>query len=88
MPKMWSKRSFTLMPQFLNICQNTLNSCCFSSLASSFESVDKIKAANSISKPIEESSKSQVSFRNRIDIANAVLKTKKLLKVNRNYIIT
>ena len=36
----------------LKYCQNTPNSCCFSSLESAFESITKTKAENSISKHI------------------------------------
>ena len=56
------------------------NSCCFSSLESYFDIIDKIKDANAISKCIEESFTSQVGFRNRIDFANAVLKNQKIVK--------
>ena len=62
----------------LKYCQISLKSCCFSSLVSAFESINKIKAENAISKRIEESMTSQVGFSNRIDIANAVLKNQKI----------
>ena len=52
-----------------------LNSCCFSSLASAFVSIEKIKAYNDISLRIEESLKSKVD--NRIDFANAILTNEK-----------
>ena len=57
--------------------QNTSNSCCFSSLASAFDSINQIKAVNYISKRIEESLTSQVSFRNCIVFLNAALKNQK-----------
>ena len=59
----------------LNHCQKTLNSCCFSSLASAFASIKHFKAANYIPMRIEESLKSEVG--NRIDYANDILKNKK-----------
>ena len=39
----------------LSYCQKTLNSCCFSSLASAFASIKYFKAANAIAMQIEES---------------------------------
>ena len=62
----------------LKYCQNSLNSCCFSSLASAFVSINHNKAANSISLRIEESLESEVG--NRIDFANDILKNKKINK--------
>ena len=56
----------------LKYCQNKLNSCCFSSLASAFYSINQIKYANAISKRTEESLTSQVSLSNHIDFSNAV----------------
>ena len=53
-------------------CQKPLSSCGFSSLASYFVSIKKIKADNAISLRIEESLKSKLS--NRIDIANTISK--------------
>ena len=58
--------------------QKFLNIYCFSSLASAFSSMKKIKAFNVISLSIEESLKSKVG--NRIDFANANLKNEKKLK--------
>ena len=52
----------------LSYCQKTLNSCCFSSLASAFVSNKQIKAVHAISIRIKESLKSEVC--NRIDFAN------------------
>ena len=52
----------------LSCCQKTFNSCCFSSLASTFASNKHFKSANAISIRIKESLKSEV--RNRIDFAN------------------
>ena len=59
----------------LNYCQKTLNSCCFSSLASAFASIKQFKDANAISMRIEESLNSEVG--NHIDYANDILKKKK-----------
>ena len=56
----------------LKYFQKSLNRCCFSSLASYFVSIKKIKAANAISLRIEESLKSEVV--NRIDFENNILK--------------
>ena len=55
-----------------------MNSCCFSSLASAFASINHSAAANAISMRIEESLKSEVG--NRIDFANDILKNKKINK--------
>ena len=52
----------------LSYCQKTLNSCCFSILASYFSSNKHFKADNAISIRIKESSKSEVG--NFIDFAN------------------
>ena len=62
----------------LKYCQNLLNSCCFSSLASYFDSINQTKSANAIAIHIEESFTSQVG--NRIDFENAVLKNQKRVK--------
>ena len=59
----------------LKYCQKSLNSCCFSSLASDFVSIKQIKATNAISSRIEESLKSEVG--NHIYFASAILKNKK-----------
>ena len=59
----------------LKYCQKTLNSCCFSSLASAFASIKHFKAANAISMRIEESLKGEVG--NCIDFANDILKARK-----------
>ena len=52
-----------------------MNSCCFSSLSSAFDSIKHFNAANDLSICIEESLKSEVG--NRIDYANDILKNKK-----------
>ena len=52
-----------------------MNSCCFSSLASAFASINNNNTANAISMRIEEYFNSEVS--NRIDFANDILKRKK-----------
>ena len=59
----------------LQYCQKSLNSCCFSSLASSFASINHNNNANSISLRIKESLESEVG--NRIDFSNDILKNKK-----------
>ena len=59
----------------LKYCQQSLNSCCFSSLASAFDSINYIKDINAIPLRIEESLESEVG--NRIDFANDILKKKK-----------
>ena len=55
----------------LSYCQKTLNSCCFSSLASAFASDKHFKAVNAISIRIKESLKSEVG--NRIHFANDIM---------------
>ena len=67
--------SFTNYSPILNYCQKLFNSCCFSSLVSSFSSIKQIKADNAISLRIEESLKIKVG--NRIDFANTILKNEK-----------
>ena len=69
---------FHIDAPMLKYCQSTSNSCCFSSLESEFDSINQIKDANAISKRIEESLKSQVGFRNCIDLANTALKNQKI----------
>ena len=59
----------------IKYCQKLCNSCCFSSLASDFSSIEKTKDGNVISLRIEESLKSKLV--NRIDFANAFLKNEK-----------
>ena len=59
----------------LSYCQKTLNSRCFSSLASAFSSNKHFKAANALYIRIKESLKSEIG--NRIDFANDTLKNKK-----------
>ena len=62
----------------LKYCQNSFNSCCFSSLASSFASVEQTKAVDTISLRVEESLNSKVG--NCIDFENAILKNEKKFK--------
>ena len=45
---------FRIDSPMLKYHQNASNSCCVSSLESSFDSINQIKATNSISKRIEE----------------------------------
>ena len=56
----------------LKYCQNSLNSFCFSSLASEFVNIKPIEAENAISLRKEESLKSKVV--NCIDFENAILR--------------
>ena len=42
------KMKFNTDAPILKYRQNTLNSCCFSSLASAFESINKIKSINAM----------------------------------------
>ena len=60
----------------LKYCQKSLNSCCFSGLASTFDSIKQTKAENDISLRIEESLKSKAG--NRIDNVNTILKNEKI----------
>ena len=62
----------------LNYCQKSLNSCCFSSLESAFDSIKQTKYVNDKFFCIEESLKIEVG--NCIDFANAILKNEKKLK--------
>ena len=59
----------------LKFCQKSLNSCYFSSLASAFDSIEHIQAANAISSRINESLTSEVS--NRIHFAYEIMQNKK-----------
>ena len=56
----------------IKYCQKTLNSCCFSSLSSTFASINHFNDANAIAMQIEESLKIEVG--NCIDFANDILK--------------
>ena len=62
----------------LKYCHKSLNTCCFSSLASEFVSIKKTKAANDISLRIEEYLKSKVG--NFIYFANAILRNENKIK--------
>ena len=59
----------------LSYCQKSLNSCCFSSLASAFASINKFKATDAISIRIKESLKSEVG--DCIDFANEIMLNRK-----------
>ena len=63
----------------LSYIKKTLNSCCFSSLASAFASNKHFKSANDIYIRIEESLMSEVG--NRINFANDIMLNKKKIKV-------
>ena len=58
--------------------QKSLNSCCFSSLASAFDSIKHIKAANAISLRINESLTIEVG--NRIHFASEIMQNRKINK--------
>ena len=45
---------FHSKPPILKYCQNSLNICCLSSLASAFDSINQTKAVNSIAMSIEK----------------------------------
>ena len=70
----------------LKYCHQSLNSYCFSSLASTFDSINHNNDANAISMRIEQSLKSEVG--NRIFFANGILRKIKEMKVNLGCIIT
>ena len=69
----------------LKYFHNSLNNCCFGSLAFAFVSIKQIKASNVISLRIEESLKIKVG--NPIDFANAILKNENISKANQDFII-
>ena len=71
---------FHIDAPMLKYWQSKLNSCCFSSLESSFDSINKINSTHVLSKRIEESLTSKVGFRNSIDFKNDVLKNWKRIK--------
>ena len=56
----------------LNYCQKSLNSGCFSILASTFASINQNNSANAISLRIKESL--EIEIGNRIDFENDILK--------------
>ena len=58
--------------QMLKYRQKQLNSSCFSSLLSAFDSIKQTKAVNYIALRIGESLKIKMGY--RIDLANAILK--------------
>ena len=72
--------------RMLKYRQNPLNSCCFVSFESAFDSINQTKFDNDIAMSIEKSLTSQVG--NIIYFANAILKNQKWLKVNINCIIS
>ena len=59
----------------LSYCQKILNSCCFSSLASAFSSINHFKAADAIYIRIKKLLKSVVGNRN--DFANEIMLNRK-----------
>ena len=62
----------------LRYCQKSLNSCCFSSLASAFASINHFKAADAISIHIKESLNIEVG--NCIDFAHEIMLNRKINK--------
>ena len=68
---------FRIDAPILKYLQNTSNSCCFSSLASVFDRINQIKAANYISNHIEESLTSKVGLGITLILKMLFLKTKK-----------
>ena len=75
---MCGKIKFHSKAPMLKFCQESFNSCCFSILASSFDSIIQTKTANYILMCTEESLKSEVV--NSIDIANSILKNENKIK--------
>ena len=71
---------FHIDSPMLKYRQNASNSCRLIRLNPAFESINKIKSTNDISKRIEASLTSQVSFRYFIDSENDVLKIQKIVK--------
>ena len=69
----------------IKYCQNILNSCFSSSLASAFDSFNQTKDSNAIEIRIEESLKIQLG--DCIYFVNVILKNEKELTVNRNCVI-
>ena len=65
--------------------QKTLNSCCFSSLASAFSIIKNFKAENDISILIKESLDNEVG--NRINFANGIMLNNREIKVKLGCII-
>ena len=62
----------------LKFRKKSLNSCCFSSLASAFASIKQIKAAHATSLRINESLTSEVG--NRIHFASEIMQNRKRKK--------
>ena len=63
--------NFQIDAPILKYCHKSLNSCCFSSLASAFASINHNNAANAVSLRIKESLKIEVG--NHIDFENDIL---------------
>ena len=78
--KMCGKIKFHSDAPMLKYRHKSLNSFCFSSLASSCASIKQTNTANAISFLKEKLLKSKVG--NHIDFANYILKNEKNLKVN------
>ena len=73
--KCMEEMKFHSKEPILKYRKNSLKICCFSSLASAFDSINQTKNANTIAMRIEKSLTSQVG--NRIDFSNAILKNQK-----------
>ena len=74
---------FHIKDPMLKYFQNSLNSCIFGSLSSSFDSINQTKSINAIAMCIEELLTNQVG--NCIDFANAILKTQKRVKGEKKF---
>ena len=74
---MCGEMKFHSKAPLLQYRQNSLNSCRFSNLASSFDSINQTKATDCVAIRIEESFTIQVV--NRIDFSNAILKNQKIV---------
>ena len=84
--KCMKKIKFHSNVPMLKYCQESLNSCCFSSLSSSFASINQTNAVNAIEMLIKESLNSEVG--NHIYFANSILKNESKLKLNKKCIIS
>ena len=71
---MCGKIKFNSKAPKLSYCQKSLDSCCFSGLASVFASIKQTKDSNTILVRIEESFKSELG--NCFDCANDIFKQK------------
>ena len=70
----------------LKYFKKSLTRCCFSSLSSSFDSIEETKATNDISLRIEKPLK--IKMGNRIDFENSIFKNEEKLKAKQECIIS